>query len=62
MFRCASGHITQPGENRVMIVTRRRDREYINEKGKRSTGWEIVEEHSHCVEHASELGADEKGT
>ena len=56
MFRCEGGHHSKPGEKPVRVVTEKRDKEYNNDRGTRSRGWEIVVESLFCADHAVEYG------
>jgi hypothetical protein len=54
MFQCQKGHSSKPGEKGTLVVTQRRDKTYVNERGRQSEGWEIVEERQFCADHALE--------
>lgn len=55
MFKCAIPHENNksvgPAVKPIKIVTQKRQREYTNEVGKVSYGWEIVKEQNFCKDH-----------
>lgn len=56
MFVCSIGdHVVPSGIPPVRVVTEIRERDYRNDNGLTSSGWEIVREEILCPEHAAEV-------
>lgn len=60
MFRDqVTGELSEPNEPAVRVVVERRVRQYVNENGKRSQGYETVREvlvREHTAERMKEAG------
>jgi hypothetical protein len=55
MFICELGHVSKPRETMIRIATEIRNREYANQYGEVSYGWEVLKEVNVCQDHANEL-------